>query len=267
MQLSEPAVCVQGLRLSWVSEAFSLLDPAGHGAVAAATIIDTYDPAAHPDVLLGLRHSDEVHAEFLQSFDGGADADHDGFITAKEFAEYYATLSHYVESDDYFRILAATWRPAAAGRPSPPPPPPPPPPPLSSAPFASGNRWAAPAPPPAPENDPVQAGALSQSMRNWREGHAQVRPLPFPSPSPFSHLHAHALPRASLSPSHARSTMADTRRCATCPPPPLSPRWHVFHPYFVYSHRSGGVRPFTHIKHTLLTHIIHPPPPGGVRPH
>jgi hypothetical protein len=71
-----------------VSEAFSLLDqdPAHRGAVPAATLVDAYDPATHPDVLMGLRGADDVRAEFLQSFDGGADVD--DHVSKHEFVGY-----------------------------------------------------------------------------------------------------------------------------------------------------------------------------------
>jgi len=73
-----------------VSEAFSLLDqdPAHRGAVPAATLIDAYDPATHPDVLMGLRGADDVRAEFLRSFDGGADVD--DHVSKHEFIGYPA---------------------------------------------------------------------------------------------------------------------------------------------------------------------------------
>jgi len=80
----------QGARLQWVSEAFALLDPAHRGAVPAATLVDAYDPATHPDVLMGLRGEDDVRTEFMQSFDGGADVD--GHVSKHEFIGYQRSL-------------------------------------------------------------------------------------------------------------------------------------------------------------------------------
>ena len=94
-----------------MSEAFARLDPAGRGALDAAQIIDLYDPAAHPDVLLGARTADAAMDELLHGFDVGGEID--GKVTRAEFFNYYATYAASIDNDDYFELLVRAWRPPA----------------------------------------------------------------------------------------------------------------------------------------------------------
>ena len=87
---------------------------------------------------------------------------------------YYANLSHYVESDDYFRILAATWTPLQAAQRPPLPPPPPPPSSLPSPPLQQLPSTHRPAPQAGAGAGTELGEAFSPSMRQWREGFAEV---------------------------------------------------------------------------------------------
>ena len=109
---------------------------------------------------------------------------------------YYANLSHYVESDDYFRILAATWTPLQAAQRPPLPPPPPPPSSLPSPPLQQLPSTHRPAPQAGAGAGTELGEAFSPSMRQWREGFAEVSepflPLlaaPFIDASTHTHTH------------------------------------------------------------------------------
>ena len=148
---------LEGRRLQLVTDAFGRLDVSGVGSIDAVDIIDLYDPAAHPDVLLGVRSADSVMDEWLGSFDVGSEVD--GRVTLGEFVEFFASHSSTIEDDDYFEVLVSAWRKGEKTRAS-----------------VARPHLALPPPPPVPaiddENDVTTA--LTDSMRNWRDSHADV---------------------------------------------------------------------------------------------
>jgi Ca2+-binding EF-hand superfamily protein len=90
-------------RMSFVEQAFGKLDRDGNGVVEPHEVATLYDASMHPDVVSGKRSAEDVLAEFLETFEYGGD--HDGKVTANEFAKYYANVSASIDDDDYFELM------------------------------------------------------------------------------------------------------------------------------------------------------------------
>lgn len=90
-------------RKALVRKAFDVIDASRSGAVEPSDIAQRYDAGHHPDVVAGIRSADDVHAEFLETFDVGGDMD--GKVTAREFEAYYANVSSTIDDDAHFELV------------------------------------------------------------------------------------------------------------------------------------------------------------------
>jgi hypothetical protein len=78
------------------------LDRANRGVVTVDDIVERFNASKHPEVIAGKRTGSDVLREFLDGFDGGQ---RDGKVTLPEFERYYATISAYIDLDDYFELM------------------------------------------------------------------------------------------------------------------------------------------------------------------
>jgi len=107
-----PALSDRRARL--VLQVFAKLDVDGDGVVSAEEVASVYDPAQHPEVLAGRATANAVLADFLESFDVGAEVD--GHVTQAEFVEFYTSVGAAVASDEYFELLMRNvWHVGGAG--------------------------------------------------------------------------------------------------------------------------------------------------------
>lgn len=91
--------------------AFRCLDREEKGAIDAALMVSQYDPTGHPDVFLGVRSSEAVMAELLETFDMGYALQ--GKVTRDEFIEYYSNIGAGIDNEDYFELmLIHAWKPS-----------------------------------------------------------------------------------------------------------------------------------------------------------
>lgn len=98
-------------RRALVETAFRCLDREEKGAVDAALMVSQYDPTGHPDVFLGVRSSEAVMAELLETFDMGYALQ--GKVTRDEFIEYYSNIGAGIDNEDYFELmLIHAWKPS-----------------------------------------------------------------------------------------------------------------------------------------------------------
>ena len=89
-------------------QAFALLDEDVDGVVDGDVLLDTYEPAGHPDVVSGKRTETAVTREFLDTFDG---ADKDGDVTPSGFLRYSANVSATIDSDEeYEAMMRGVWQ-------------------------------------------------------------------------------------------------------------------------------------------------------------
>jgi Ca2+-binding EF-hand superfamily protein len=89
-------------RVALVKMAFAKFDRDGSGVVTKEDVVSAHNPEAHPAVLAGERSPEDVHCEFLETFDVG---DHNGKVTLDEFVEYYNGVSASVDDDSYFELM------------------------------------------------------------------------------------------------------------------------------------------------------------------
>ena len=89
-------------------QAFALLDEDFDGVVDGDVLLDTYDPAGHPDVVSGARKESAVTREFLDTFDG---ADKGGDVSPSGFLRYSANISSHIDSDEaYEAMMRGVWQ-------------------------------------------------------------------------------------------------------------------------------------------------------------
>jgi hypothetical protein len=91
-----------------VHQAFDRMDSGGKNVIAPQNLVSNFAAARHPDVAAGVRTSDEVMQEFLDTFDvGGVEP---GKITREEFVTYYHNLIAAVNDDSYMELVVRrTW--------------------------------------------------------------------------------------------------------------------------------------------------------------
>ena len=78
------------------------------GVVDGDVLLDTYEPAGHPDVVSGARTETAVTREFLDTFDG---ADKDGDVIPSGFLRYSANVSATIDSDEeYEAMMRGVWQ-------------------------------------------------------------------------------------------------------------------------------------------------------------
>ena len=94
-------------RLKLVRAAFNKLDSLGSGNLRAATAIQSFDAAVHPDVRMRQRTTEQVFREFHDTFDF---ADEHGVLSFDDWERYFAMLSACLQSDDLFEeIMTSCW--------------------------------------------------------------------------------------------------------------------------------------------------------------
>ena len=99
-------------RLAVVLRAFARLDTDGDGRISADDVASAYDASNHPEVTAGRVTADDALAQFLESFDVGAEVD--GHVTQGEFVDHYTNISAAIASDDYFVLLiSGVWHVAS----------------------------------------------------------------------------------------------------------------------------------------------------------
>ena len=71
-------------------------------------IVQAFVAKNHPDVIAGVRSAEDVHTEFLETFDVGGEVE--GRVTRSEFENYYANVGACIEEDAVFEaILRGVW--------------------------------------------------------------------------------------------------------------------------------------------------------------
>ncbi|GMH72416.1 hypothetical protein TrLO_g1680 [Triparma laevis f. longispina] len=90
-------------RMTFVHQAFDIIDADGNGFVEPSDIVEAYNAKKHPDVQSGKKTEEEVLREFLDTFDVGGEKD--GCVTKTEFENYYKNVSASVDNDDYFELM------------------------------------------------------------------------------------------------------------------------------------------------------------------
>eukprot|EP00455_Lapot_gusevi_P039595 TRINITY_DN4440_c0_g2_i1.p1 TRINITY_DN4440_c0_g2~~TRINITY_DN4440_c0_g2_i1.p1 ORF type:complete len:208 (+),score=95.13 TRINITY_DN4440_c0_g2_i1:86-709(+) len=103
---------LNGVRLAVVQAAFAKFDADGNGTITIADIRANYDASHDPRVIRGEKTADEVFAEFLNAFEGGAaNAARNGTITRAEFEDYYKDISSSLDDDNYFvEMIKRCWK-------------------------------------------------------------------------------------------------------------------------------------------------------------
>lgn len=94
---------VSARRRAMVNFAFDALDPSKRGLLDPITVIRTYDPTRHPDVLSGAKSAEEQKQEFLDGFDVGGQVE--GAVTREEFQNYYGNVGVSITSDSFFDVM------------------------------------------------------------------------------------------------------------------------------------------------------------------
>ena len=80
-------------RLSFVHQAFKIVDQTGDGVVTIEDLQDKYDVSKHPEVMARKKTKEQVLKEFLTQWDTG---EKDGIVTKEEFIEYYRVCIDYL---------------------------------------------------------------------------------------------------------------------------------------------------------------------------
>ena len=97
-----------------IEKVFEKLDKENTGKVSFDTIINSYDPYKHPQVLSGERNAQEVLCRFIDLFEYhfnllNPDKDNEE-VTKDEFIEFYNYISACIDDDKYFEnIVSRIW--------------------------------------------------------------------------------------------------------------------------------------------------------------
>lgn len=102
-------------RKAIVKRAFDKMDIDKNGFLEIQDIKKTYKAHLHPDVKMGIKTTDEVLTEFLETFEAhgqickAANVSkkelRDGKVTLNEFLDYYSNVSSSIDDDDYFELM------------------------------------------------------------------------------------------------------------------------------------------------------------------
>jgi hypothetical protein len=96
-------------RLALVTKAFAGLDTAKRGAVPLSALLN-YNPQQHPDVVSGQVSADELRQLFLGNFSSDP-GQGQVQVSARDFQEYYATVSAFIAQDDFFAaMMQSAWK-------------------------------------------------------------------------------------------------------------------------------------------------------------
>ena len=94
--------------MALINQVFDTLDLQGLNAIEPQRMLSQFDPSRHPEVLSGVRSSQQVLQEFLDTFDVGGQTV--GKITRDEFVTYYTNISAAINDDILFEdIVRKTW--------------------------------------------------------------------------------------------------------------------------------------------------------------
>ena len=101
-------------RTKMIGKVFDKLDKEKIGKVSFDTVINSYDPYMHPEVLKGERNAQEVLCMFIDLFEyhfNLLDPDKDNEeITKEEFIEFYNYISPYFDDDKIFEsVISRVW--------------------------------------------------------------------------------------------------------------------------------------------------------------
>ena len=97
-----------------IEKVFEKLDKENTGKVSFDTIINSYDPYKHPQVLSGERNAQEVLCRFIDLFEYhfnllNPDKDNEE-VTKDEFIEFYNYISACIDDDKYFEnVMSRVW--------------------------------------------------------------------------------------------------------------------------------------------------------------
>ena len=97
-----------------IEKVFEKLDKENTGKVSFDTIINSYDPYKHPQVLSGERNAQEVLGRFIDLFEYhfnllNPDKDNEE-VTKDEFIEFYNYISACFDDDKYFEyVISRIW--------------------------------------------------------------------------------------------------------------------------------------------------------------
>ena len=97
-----------------IEKVFEKLDKQNTGKVSFDTIINSYDPYKHPQVLSGERNAQEVLCRFIDLFEYhfnllNPDKDNEE-VTKDEFIEFYNYISACIDDDKYFEnVMSRVW--------------------------------------------------------------------------------------------------------------------------------------------------------------
>ena len=97
-----------------IRKVFEKLDKENTGKITFDTIINSYDPYKHPQVLSGERNAQEVLCRFIDLFEYhfnllNPDKDNEE-VTKEEFIEFYNYISACFDDDKYFEnVISRVW--------------------------------------------------------------------------------------------------------------------------------------------------------------
>jgi len=94
---------LNGLRKSFVLEAFKRMDRSGDGVITIEDLAASYDVSQHPDFKSGKKTKAFCLREFLDVFD--SQHNKDGIVTEEEFLDYFKGISASIDRDDEFELM------------------------------------------------------------------------------------------------------------------------------------------------------------------
>lgn len=97
-----------------IARAYCAIDKQEKGFLTMREVRKYFKPSRHPDVTQSIRTAEQVHVEFLETFELHHNVypneRTDGGITQEEFTDYYRTISFTIDSNEYFSlILESVW--------------------------------------------------------------------------------------------------------------------------------------------------------------
>jgi Ca2+-binding EF-hand superfamily protein len=88
-----------------LEKVYSSLDPGNRGFVTTEDIIGVYDVSLDPSFIAGKKAKHALVDEFLSNFES-----ENGFISKRDFFEYYEDISISLGSEEAFvKMLESTW--------------------------------------------------------------------------------------------------------------------------------------------------------------
>eukprot|EP00758_Cryptobia_borreli_P011007 Tbor_TRINITY_DN5621_c2_g1::TRINITY_DN5621_c2_g1_i1::g.8324::m.8324 len=101
-------------RRDLVTKAFKYLDKEGSGVLAVSELVEIYSRNIHqhPEVLSGTKTEKHVLMEFVAVWDCRYGTEkNNGYITFRDFMDYYSEISASIDDDYYFEVLIqSAWQ-------------------------------------------------------------------------------------------------------------------------------------------------------------